>query len=111
MARIIALWTLSIQRMNMNPTLSKFDVMDDDSPITIVMEVNKYYITDNRAEPRKSTMKPSDKTKRVFQSFLADLFSLMARLRLLVVANVEWSNGIVGENQRPPYIWPLTIPK
>lgn len=37
--RVIASWTLSIQGMNRQPTLLNFDVIDENYPITIGMDL------------------------------------------------------------------------
>lgn len=38
-ARIICAWTLSVQYISGQPTLLKFDVINDNSPITILMDL------------------------------------------------------------------------
>lgn len=112
MAEVIASWSLTMQDLNDRTTTITFDVMDDNSPITMGMDIKRFSITDNTSEPKKLIIhRPSDKEKRVLQTYIAQSDPLQARLRLMVIPKMELNSAMLGEVRRPDNIRPLTMAK
>lgn len=111
-ARVIASWTLMMQDMNDQTTSIRFDVTDDESPITIGMDVKLYSITDNIASPSQIVIKrPHDSAPRILETYASGRTRLDTRLRLLVAPIPPVSRSMLGKTPLPQSMRALTLAK
>lgn len=82
---IMCSWTLSIQDINNNVTHLTFDLTDDDSPLTIGMDVKLYYVTDNLSSQSNLRFnRPFDNGPRIFYTYVTGDDKFNRRLRLAI---------------------------
>lgn len=109
---IIGLWSITIQDINDKPTTLDFDVTDDDSPITVGMDVQRYCVTDNLSTPRRVVMKrPRDTDRRTLNTYISGFSPLEHRLRLEITPIPCATNALIGHARRRPDIRPATLAK
>lgn len=100
-ARVIASWSITVQDMNNQPTVLRFDVTDDESPITIGMDMKKFSITVNLSSPTTIKLRRSfDQCPRILKTYMSGKCALTARLRLLLAPVTPVTIGLLGKT--PP---------
>lgn len=100
---IVCIWTLHVQDLQNQATELTFDLVDDDFPLTIGMDIRRYCVTDLRAKPPRIYLKrPTDTKERVFEVYLTTRTDLDVRARLSIIptASALMTTGCSGMKPR-----------
>lgn len=101
-----------MQAFNGRTTELTFDVTNDRAPIVLVIDVERYAITDNVCVPPMLTLNiPRDKQPRMLGMYIRSNGSLVARLHLLVIQipHIATRKGFMATHDRPPTMHSMKI--
>lgn len=86
---VVCSWTMAFQDMNGKPTELNFDLFNDDAPLSIGMDVQRFCKTNFIDEPPILTIRrPIDTEPRTVQLYLSGDSPLQLRRRVLIVPTV-----------------------